>query len=149
MQLEVLRTTFLRCVLACLLPLGCKEPCAHTETVKVDPQVTPFEDGETVFEQCFSCPELPVQPGVEDSGPATTCRLYFTDSGSSAHINCFYGPGGRTSSSIANDATTNAPNLFGYCERHCPDQDALHSCDFVADASGVSRFSCSYGSSCD
>jgi hypothetical protein len=132
-----------------LLPVGCKEPCAHTETLKVDPGVTPFANGETVFQQCGSCPEVPAELSAEDAGPATTCRLYFTDSRKTAGITCFYGPGGRSSSSIANGATTDAPNLFGYCEQHCPDQDALHGCDFVADASGVSSFSCHYGTSCD
>ena len=39
-------------------------------------------------------------------------------------------------------------NLFNFCKDHCPDFEALHSCAITADATGVTRFSCSYGRTC-
>jgi hypothetical protein len=87
--------------------------------------------------------------GIDASGPATVCDVEFHDSGpSSAWVNCFYGPGGNTSSSIANGAVTHVPNLFDYCEAHCPDHDALHACHFRSNADGVESFSCWYGQTC-
>jgi hypothetical protein len=88
--------------------------------------------------------------GVSASGPATVCYITFFDEASDrAGIGCFYGPGGNTSSSISSSAVTDAPNLFDYCKMQCPDHDALHSCWFVADNTGVQHFNCQYGQVCD
>ncbi|HET9934439.1 MAG TPA: hypothetical protein VFQ35_27235, partial [Polyangiaceae bacterium] len=113
---------------AAALAGGCSpEPCSYSKDVSVSPETTPFSDGSTVFSKCGACPELPKMPGVDASGPATVCRVAFHDSEpDSAWVDCFYGPGGNTSSSIANGAVKDVPNLFAYCESQCPDEDAVH-----------------------
>ncbi len=125
------------------------EPCRYSKDVSVSSATTPFSDAATVFSKCSACPELPKTPDLEASGPATVCRVTFHDAEPAyAWVDCFYGPGGNTSSSIANGAVTDVPNLFGYCESHCPDEDALHACSFNADEAGVTSFSCHYGQTC-
>lgn len=129
---------------------GCaSEPCSYSKDVSATVESTPFSDGSPVFSKCAACPELPKMPGVDASGAATVCRVSFHDNEPAyAWVDCFYGPGGNTSSSIANGAVTDVPNLFDYCESHCPDEDALHACSFRADSQGVESFSCHYGQTC-
>jgi hypothetical protein len=102
------------------------EPCSHTSTVEVPANETPFSDGSSVFSKCGACPVL--NTGGPANGPATLCSVGFADSISEAVVVCFYGPGGNTSTSIANDSVKGVPNLFAYCKARCPDEDALHSC---------------------
>jgi len=126
-----------------------REPCSHSDSIPIEPQATPFSDGRSIFSVCAPCPALPKQDGVDASGSATVCDVTFRDRGAYAAVGCFYGPGGNTSSSIANDVVTDAPNLYDYCTEHCPDQDALHGCSFAADETGVQRFLCHFGAICD
>jgi hypothetical protein len=136
--------------LAFVVAPGCQpEPCAYDRTVPVSPQATPFSDGTSVFSKCAPCPELPKMDGVEASGAATACRIGFDDGDHNrASMDCWYGPGGNTGSSISNGTLTDAPNLFGYCEANCPDLDALHACSLTADSNGVNSFVCLYGRTC-
>ena len=124
------------------------EPCAHQESVAVAKDVTPFDGGQSVFSACDKCPELPQLPGVEDSGPATRCDVSFRDEGQNASVLCLYGPGGRTSSSIANDAVKDVPNHFDFCREKCPAGDALHGCSLSAVEAYVDAFRCNYGKTC-
>jgi len=128
---------------------GCAaEPCSSTRTVDVDEAVTPFEDGKSVFSVCERCPEMPPIDGVSASGPATGCSVIFYDSTEHASVICLYGLGHDTTWSGANEAVLDVPNEFGFCEQHCPDEDAFHGCSVTSSASGVEPIVCSYGQSC-
>jgi hypothetical protein len=147
---ETMRRVCLAFTLGVATTTGCApEPCQTIENVPVDPQTTPFSDGASVYSKCAACPELPKMDGVDASGPATVCRIGFADGGTeAAYVDCFYGPGGNTASSISNGAVTDVPNLFGFCEARCPDHDALHVCSLSADENGVQQFTCLYGRIC-
>jgi hypothetical protein len=129
---------------------GCgAEPCFHSDTVPVARDATPFADGTPVFAACKPCPVLTDADGVPGAtGPATVCRVQFSDARAEAFVACFYGPGGTISTSLANDAVKGVPALFDHCRGHCPAQDALHGCTFTADDSGVIDFRCNYGHTC-
>jgi hypothetical protein len=99
------------------------EPCSQTREVIGPATETPFSDGSTVFSKCGGCPEL-TNAGV-DNGPATLCSVWFAESRAEASVACYYGPGGRTSTSNAFDVVSGVPNLFDYCKARCPDEDAL------------------------
>jgi hypothetical protein len=140
---------FLAMILLGTLPFApactSSEPCAYTEPASVDPQVTPFSDGTSVFSACTSCPILPITDLVAN-GAATACEVGFSDTGSQASVNCFYGPQGNVS---GGQPSGNVPSVFAFCAAHCPDQSYLHACFFNANASGVTEFSCWYGEQCD
>ncbi len=109
----------------------------------------PFADRPSVFSACGACPTLPASMPDGASGPATVCDVSFSDQRPDADVLCLYGPGGTTSTSLANGAVTGIVNLFTFCKDHCPDFDALHSCSLAADSAGITRFSCTYGRACD
>lgn len=144
------RSLLLAITPALLVGVGCHpEPCAYYKTIAVSSQTSPFTDGTSVFSKCGPCPELPVVEGVDASGPATLCTVSFNDRDNDrAVVDCWYGPQGHTSSSISNGAVTDVPNLFGFCEANCPNEDALHGCSLTADANGVNSLVCLYGQAC-
>lgn len=131
--------------LALVAPACSSEPCAYSETVDVAPQTTPFP-GRTVFSICDRCPVLTEPESLR--GPATGCAVRFHEDWDRAFVDCLYGPGATGGSSIANDAVTDVPSNFAFCEDRCPNPDVLHACDLTATASGVREMSCSYGQSC-
>jgi len=127
---------------------GCSEPCSSERVVTVDQNVTPFEDGRSVFSVCERCPELPPSEGGSEAGPATGCLVRFDDGLDQAGVTCLYGPNHATTWAGANDAILDVPNELQFCEQRCPDEDAFHGCSIIGSASGVEPISCSYGQSC-
>ena len=96
----------------------------------------------------YGFPDPRFAQGLRQMGAYTSWGRLLAASGMNA-VGCSYGPGGSTSSSIAHDAVTDVPNLYDYCEAHCPDRDALPSCSLTADETGMQSFLCQYGSLCD
>jgi hypothetical protein len=136
-------------LLSFLLASACSsDPCASERIVPVDRDLTPFDDGRSVFSICDRCPELPSLEGGSESGPATGCSVNFTDGSDRAFVLCLYGPGHATSWSGANDAVIDVPSEFEFCEQHCPDEDAFHGCAIRASADGAESIACRYGQSC-
>jgi len=124
------------------------EPCASQRVVAAALDVTPFEDGRSVFSVCQRCPEMPAIEGVSEGGPATGCSVHFHDDLDQAGVTWLYGPDHGTTWSGANDAILDIPNEVEFCESHCPDEDAFHGCVVSASASGVEPIVCTYGQSC-
>jgi hypothetical protein len=115
--------------------------------VPVKPSLTPFCDGKAVFDVCAAqCPPDVVHE--MQTWPMKQCIMGFGEGTATetAYAMCTYGPYGGPTETID---VKGVPNLFHFCETHCPEEDYMHGCSLTAESTGVVNFTCDYGEICD